>query len=112
MNIYIICSVRDADPESTQRVRDYVESLRADGHTVHFPNDDVNQDDPTGARICAEHGKAMMEADAVHVFWDVNSKGSHFDLGMAYILRKNIVGVDIAQPDPPGKSYWKAVITA
>jgi len=110
MNVYIICSVREADPAYTEKVRKYVHSLRADGHDVHFPPDDVDQDDPTGARICAEHGEAMMEADEVHVFWDVNSKGSHFDLGMAYILGKPIVGVDIAEPDPPYKSYWKAVI--
>ena len=110
MNIYIICSVREAEEANTAKVRKYVEIQRAMGHDVHFPNDDVDQDDPTGARICAEHGKAMLEADEVHVFWDVSSKGSHFDLGMAYILGKTIIGVDIAEPDPPGKSYWKAVI--
>lgn len=110
MNIYIICSVREADPVSTEEVRQYVQKLRGEGHEVHFPNDDVDQDDPTGARICSEHAVAMREADEVHVFWDVNSKGSHFDLGMAYILNKTIVGVKTMQPDNAGKSYWKAVI--
>lgn len=30
----------------------------------------------------------MREADLVLVFWDMSSKGSHFDLGMAWALDK------------------------
>jgi hypothetical protein len=52
----------------------------------------------------------MREADEVHVFWDVESFGSHFDLGMAYALGKRIVPISCTLVDPPGKSYWKAVI--
>lgn len=110
MNIYIICSVREADPINTNQIREDVKVKRAQGHEVHFPYDDVDQDDPTGARICAEHAEAMREADEVHVFWDVNSKGSHFDLGMAYILGKKIVGIRTLIPDTAGKSYWKAIM--
>jgi hypothetical protein len=53
----------------------------------------------------------MEYCEQVHVFWDMNSKGSHFDLGMAYALRKEIVGVKLIHPDNEGKSYWKAVIS-
>jgi hypothetical protein len=52
----------------------------------------------------------MHEADEVHVFWDVESFGSHFDLGMAYALNKRIVPVSCERIDPPAKSYWKAVV--
>lgn len=71
---------------------------------------DAPQDCPTGQQICEVHLAAMRAADEVHVIWDVDSKGSHFDLGMAYALGKPIVGVETLQPDTPGKSYWKAVI--
>jgi hypothetical protein len=110
MNIYVICAVRNASQFRVNMIREHVERLRAEGHDVHFPPDDVNQDDPTGEEICNVHLAAMIEADEVHTFWDVESKGSHFDLGMAYALGKKIVPSYIEQPDTPGKSYWKAVI--
>jgi nucleoside 2-deoxyribosyltransferase len=109
MNVYIICPVRNCSPERTAAIRAHAERLRKSGYTVHFPTDDVNQDDPTGAAICRAHLDAMLAADFVHVFWDVNSKGSHFDLGMAYAMGKPITPVECYEPDPPGKSYWKVM---
>ena len=91
-------------------MRKYAEQQRELGHHVHFPpDDDAPQDDPTGVEICRAHRDAMHAADEVHVFWDVSSKGSHFDLGMAYALGKKIVPVVCYQPDPAGKSYWKVM---
>lgn len=109
MNIYIICAVRNATPERVAEIRAYAEAKRAEGHHVHFPPDDAPQDDPTGEAICRTHLEAMDLAHAVHVFWDVESKGSHFDLGMAYALRKVIVPVACERPDGPEKSYWKVM---
>lgn len=108
MNIYIICPVRNGTPDE---ITEYVESLEREGHSVHFPPRDVDQDDPTGARICREHRDYMKIADRVDVFWDVMSSGSHFDLGMAYGLGVPINLVKAYQPDREGKSYQKAVMT-
>ena len=110
MFVYIICAVRKATLERLKAMRDYADELHRAGHQVYFPPDDAPQDDPTGAVICATHLGAMQKADEVHVFWDVESFGSHFDLGMAYGLNKRIVPVSCDRIDPPGKSYWKAVI--
>ena len=93
MNVYIICAVRNADADRLKSIRDYTQQLRRAGHRGHFPPDDAPQDDPTGAAICATHLTAMHDADEVHVFWDAQSFGSHFDLGMAYALDKRIVAV-------------------
>lgn len=108
-SIYIICAVRGASPERVEIIRRYVRGLRQQGHTVHFPPDDAPQDDQTGAAICATHLAAMKAADTVHVFWDVDSKGSHFDLGMAYALGKEICPVECEKPDGKEKSYWKVM---
>ena len=51
----------------------------------------------------------MRKANEVHVFWDVKSSGSHFDLGMAYILGKKVVPIACEHPDNEGKSYWKVM---
>ena len=109
MKIYIICAVRNATEARVAEIRDYADKLRSVGHTVHFPPDDAPQEDPTGEAICRTHLSAMRGCDEVHVFWDVNSKGSHFDLGMAYALRKQIVPVACEHPDGPEKSYWKVM---
>lgn len=110
MNIYIICAVRNADADRVSSIRQYVEQQRYCGHVVHFPPDDAPQGDPTGEGICRTHLAAMKEADEVHVFWDVESKGSHFDLGMAYALGKSVVPVHCERLDGPGKSYWKVML--
>jgi hypothetical protein len=108
MRIYLICPVRNGTPED---VAEYVAIREADGDTVHFPPRDVEQDDPTGARICAEHRNAMGWCDECHVFWDAASSGSHFDLGMAYALHKPIILIHAYQDDRAGKSYQKAVMS-
>lgn len=108
-NIYIICAVRNATPERVAEIRSYAVRLRSEGYDVHFPPDDAPQKDPTGEAICRVHRQAMHRANEVHVFWDVDSKGSHFDLGMAYALGIKIVPVHCEKPDGPEKSYWKVI---
>lgn len=111
-SVYLIMPVRQADEAMAARCREYLSLLEARGYTVHFPPRDAPQDDPTGQQICEMHRRAMVAADEVHVIWDVNSKGSHFDLGMAYALHKRIVAVALVHADSSEKSYWKAVICA
>jgi hypothetical protein len=106
MKIYIICPVRGGVPGD---VHQYVSALEDDGHVVHFPPRDVPQHDPTGMMICSAHLGAMHCSDEVHIFWDVNSKGSHFDLGMAFALDKKIKLIKIYHPDTEGKSYVKVM---
>ena len=107
--IYIICAVRNATPERIQELRIYANTKRLEGHKVHFPPDDAPQDDPTGIEICNTHLKAMHLASEVHIFWDVRSSGSHFDLGMAFALNKKLVPVSCEIPDGAEKSYWKVI---
>ena len=109
MNIYIICAVRNATPARVAELREYAQAKRAEGHHVHFPPEDAPQEDPTGEAICRTHLAAMKAADEVHVFWDVKSSGSHFDLGMAYALGIKTVPVACEHPDGQEKSYWKVM---
>lgn len=109
MRIYVICPVRNADAGLTDAIRDYVEQLEKAGHEVHFPPRDVDQNDATGMGICSHHLAAIQLADRVDVYWDVKSSGSHFDLGMAYALGKEVNLVHLCEPDGPGKSYVKVM---
>ena len=107
--IYVICPVRNITKEQEDEISLYVNKQEVEGHTVHFPPRDVDQSDPTGITICSRHAQAMTAATRVDVFWDKTSSGSHFDLGMAYILRKRIKIVKLYQPDSEGKSYVKVM---
>jgi len=109
VKIYLICPVRNCPPEILEDVRWLVKTLEDGGHTVHFPQRDAPQEDATGSAICKTHLEAMRLCDEVHVVWDVDSKGSHFDLGMAYALRKPIKPLRTIRPDTDGKSYWKVM---
>lgn len=105
MNIYLVCPVRAVTPEQTAEMDNYVSGLEKEGHHVHYPPRDVDQTDPTGFEICTRHLDAIKKSDRVDIFWDVNSKGSHFDLGMAFALDKRINLVQVYGEIPAGKSY-------
>ena len=73
--------------EDIKNSDDYVAKLEARGLSVHYPPRDVDQtDDGCGLEILSKHRDVMINCKEVHVIWDENSKGSHFDLGMAFIL--------------------------
>lgn len=107
--IYIICPVRNITTEQKQQIKTYVESLEEQGYQVHFPLRDVDQTDPIGIDICSKHLQALKGAARVDVFWDANSSGSHFDLGMAFTLGKKVLIVKLYQDDKPGKSFVKVM---
>jgi hypothetical protein len=109
MKVHIICPVTNVTLVQQQEIDVYVGILQAQGHTVHNPRYAVNQNDPTGYEICKGHLTAMRQADEVHVFWDSTSKGSHFDLGMAFVLGKTVRVVKLYHPDIEGKSYVKVM---
>jgi hypothetical protein len=116
--IYLICPVRSCS-EADRRFADaYVEQLERQGYSVHYPPRDVDQtDDGVGLAISEAHREAMLGCDEVHVIWDAASVGSHFDFGMAFMLRAwKQIPVVLARPvEPtPTKSYGNklAVIAA
>jgi len=103
MNIYIICSVRDASNELREDLESYTAKLERAGHNVHLPHRDTKQGG-RGIEICKQNVAAIENADEVHVFYCPKSQGSHFDLGAAFALRKSVVIVgDLSVPD--GKSF-------
>jgi len=111
-NIYFICSVRNADIDSIARAEKWVDVLENNGYTVHYPPRDVDQNDTTGLRICKSHRSAMVDCDAVTILWDENSKGSHFDFGMAFALNKPIWILSDRHTDGSDviKSFWNVLL--
>lgn len=109
MKIHLICPVRNVTNEQQEEIDRYCDEKIAHGYEVHNPKYAVNQDDETGYNICKGHLDSMISANIIAVFWDENSKGSHFDLGMAFALGKKVELVKVYQPDNKGKSYVKVM---
>lgn len=90
MKIFIIGPVRLQDKHMKIMMESYVEKLEAAGHEVHLPSRDTNQEAP-GLDICKQNVAAIEAADEVHIFYNIDSQGSHFDMGAAFALHKKLV---------------------
>ena len=84
----MICPVRNCSEEQRKFASEYVAKLEGRGIEVYYPPRDTDQtDDGIGLMINIANREAILQCDEVHVIWDSNSKGSHFDLGMAFMLQ-------------------------
>lgn len=97
-----------------KKIEKYVKYLEAQGHQVHWPIRDTNQNDPVGLRICTDNGRAIYWADEVHIWW-VGSSGSLFDFGMTFMLVLLVAKkVILANPDEvkptDGKSFENVLL--
>jgi hypothetical protein len=109
--VYLICPVRNCSDEVQEQLEDYVRRLEQLGNIFHFPPRDVKQDQ-SGFGICNAHRSAMAACDEVHFWWDKESKGSHFDFGMAFMLEhfKPVVYVQAEEiEETSNKSYGNVI---
>jgi len=107
-NIFIICTVRNATERYKKKLEDYVEKLESEGYKVHLPHRDTNQNN-TGFKISHQNMNAIKNADEVHIFYNPNSQGTHFDMGMSFAFSKKIIIVE-NEPLTEGKSYQKMLV--
>jgi len=70
-------------------LEEYVSILEKDGHIVHLPHRDTNQD-ASEYDINTRNMQAIKESDEVHIFYSSISLGTHFDMGVAFALNKKI----------------------
>lgn len=96
MRIFIICPVRNASAEQKDKITSYMDNQIANGHSVYYPAIHTDQSGD-GVNICKQNKSAIVEADEVHVFYDPNSAGTLFDLGMAYALNKPLVLINTVE---------------
>ena len=94
---FLICPVRNATVEDIARFVGIVRQLEDCGWTVHWPLRDTQQD-ASEINICLQNLNAIRMADWVFVIFDPGSYGSHFDLGMAFALGKNMYIIESPEP--------------
>jgi len=89
MKIYLIQPVRRLTPAIQIDIENYIYIKEQEGHQVYAPHRDTNQNG-TALEICTANCNAIKAADEVHIFWDNDSLGCHFDLGVAFALEKKL----------------------
>ena len=114
--IFIICPVRNIGDAVRGEIAGYVQGLETAGYSVHWPPRDTDQSDPVGNRICLVNMRAAFEADEIHIWYDPDSTGSHFDLGGVFTLievlgrKKRVVLInDREMKQVPGKSFTNVI---
>lgn len=94
--VFVICPVRMADSATRQKLEAYKRTLESQGYKVHLPHLDTDQE-ASGYEICLQNMKVILAADEIHIFFDLDSKGSHFDLGVIFLAchldKKKIIKV-------------------
>jgi len=105
--IFIICSVRGTSDEYKRKLEEYVANLESEGHLVHLPHRNTNQN-ARGIEICSENAEAIKRSDEVHIFYNSASQGTHFDMGVAFAYRKPLVVVE-NEIYGEGKSYPRMI---
>ena len=90
LKVFVICPVANLTGEKKLAIEQHIAELESKGVKVHWPPRDTPQDDPVGYNICCANRDAIKSADEVHIFWNSTSRGSLFDFGMAFALRKTI----------------------
>lgn len=88
--IFLICSVRNASQELLDAQLTYVTACEKMGYRVHYPPRDTNQN-MCGLDICETNKNAIKNSDEVHIFYNHESQGTHFDMGVAFAFNKPIV---------------------
>jgi nucleoside 2-deoxyribosyltransferase len=107
-NVFIICTIRSATQEYLDKLENYVSDLESSGIKVYAPHRDTNQM-ALGYEICKQNMQGIIDADEVHIFYNSKSQGTHFDMGMAFALSKNIVVVENEELTE-GKSFQRMLV--
>lgn len=107
MRIFIICPVRFANDEIREKLENYTAELELQGHKVHLPHRDTDQTQ-SGFNICRQNKEAICSSDIVHVLYLEESRGTHFDLGVAFAYNKPIKIVEFIKCSEGNP--WKSML--
>ena len=112
MKIYLLCPVRLATKRVKTLLTNYVEDLEKEGHEIFYPARDnpYEEVDDIGDQICLANTTAILEADEVHIYWEKESRGSKFDLGVVYTAWKPIIILNKLDTSNHGPTFEKFML--
>jgi len=113
---FLICPVRNSNPETQKAIAAYVEKQETDGVEMYWPARDTDQTDSHGWTICCHNRLAILDANEIHVWYDAASSGSEFDLGMLFAFfglgwaKRVVISNPEAVKSTPYKSFENVLL--
>ncbi len=90
--IFLISPVRNASANQKEQIEAYKRICEENKYQIHTPHIDTVQTDMLGGyTICHQNAEEVAKSEAVHLYYDKNSMGSMFDLGVAYACNKPLI---------------------
>ena len=108
-SVFLISPVRNLTPEVEEQLAEIVRSAEDRCFIIHWPKRDTDQSG-NGTAICQQNRQAIEESDEVWLWYDPNSQGSLFDIGIAWGLHKPMVLVGPIPEKTTNKSFNNVVL--
>jgi nucleoside 2-deoxyribosyltransferase len=105
---FIISPVRNVEPLVHEAIVAHVSQLESEGYVVHLPKRDTKQD-AKEVEICTQNLNAIIASDVVYIWFDPNSIGSVFDIGVTVSHNKPLVILNEVQRTE-GKSFANMIL--
>ncbi|MDO8574742.1 MAG: hypothetical protein Q7R61_00450 [bacterium] len=117
--VWLFFGAEDEWTKNQNAIKKYVLWLEAKDYDVYWPARDnpFQKTDKNGADICGYNREKMFWADEVHIWYDKNSVGSIFDIGMFVAFSginnfKKFVIINRNDIKPtPHKSFENVILT-
>ncbi|KYK26369.1 hypothetical protein AYK26_05240 [Euryarchaeota archaeon SM23-78] len=87
---FLIYPEKEVTKKEKEHITQTVELIESYGLKVYFPLRDTNQKDLTGLNIYSQHREVIRKADAVRLYYNPTSQEIVFNLGMTFMLNKNL----------------------
>jgi nucleoside 2-deoxyribosyltransferase len=105
---FIISPVRNIELQVYAELQRITKELEEQAFIVHLPIRDTNQN-ATELGICTQNYNAIIESDIVHIWFDPNSVGSVFDIGVTVSHNKPLVILNSIERTE-GKSFGNMIL--
>lgn len=107
-SVFLICPVRRTNTKVQESIEQIIETAALSGISVYWPYQDTDQTG-NGTSICEQNRQAIIDADEVWIWYDPDSQGSLFDLGIAWGLGKKLWIVNEVETTPE-KSFANVLV--
>jgi hypothetical protein len=107
LKIYLALPTQETSPAILRLADQHRRELEAQGHEVYSKAKLPQIPQLTGEELIEYHREAVLHSEAVHVVWNIDSRGSFFELGalqaLAYMFSKPLTPLVCHEPEP---EHW------